>query len=116
MKETRLKILQYVAGIGLFFFAGLHLLLMHLAGGSPDSAGSVAGRAASAGWLTVYIFLLIFGLYHGLHGVRTVILEFSLPERALKAVNWGLVAIGVAVFGYAVYIPVNGFLYPWFVT
>lgn len=114
MKETRLKILQYVAGVALFFFVGLHLLLSHLAGGSPESAGSVAGRAASAGWLTIYVFLLVFGLYHGLHGVRGVILEFSLPERVVKAVDWGLVLLGLAVFGYAVYIPVNGFLYPWF--
>jgi succinate dehydrogenase / fumarate reductase membrane anchor subunit len=109
MRENHLKILQYVTGIGLFFLVGLHLLLMHLAGGDPESWSSVAQRAASAGWLAIYILILIFGIYHGLHGVRGLILEFSLPDRAVKVLNWSIVFVGIAVFGYAVYIPVHAF-------
>jgi succinate dehydrogenase hydrophobic anchor subunit len=109
MRENHLKILQYVTGIGIFFLVGLHLLLMHLAGGDPEDWTSVAGRAASASWLAAYILILIFGIYHGLHGVRGVILEFSLPDRAVKVLNYSLVFIGIAVFGYAVYIPVHAF-------
>jgi len=109
MRENHLKILQYVTGIGLFFLVGLHLLLMHLAGGDPESWSSVAQRAASAGWLTIYILILIFGIYHGLHGVRGLILELSLPNRAVKVLNWSIVLIGLAVFGYAIYIPVHAF-------
>jgi succinate dehydrogenase / fumarate reductase membrane anchor subunit len=109
MRENHLKILQYVTGIGLFFLVGLHLLLMHLAGGDPESWTSVAQRAASASWLAAYILILIFGIYHGLHGVRGLILELSLPNRAVKVLNWSIVLIGLAVFGYAVYIPVHAF-------
>jgi succinate dehydrogenase / fumarate reductase membrane anchor subunit len=109
MRENHLKILQYVTGIGLFFLVGLHLLLMHLAGGDPESWTSVAQRAASASWLAAYILILIFGIYHGLHGVRGLILELSLPNRAVKVLNWSIVLIGLAVLGYAVYIPVHAF-------
>ena len=110
MRENHLKILQYVTGIGLFFLVGgYHLLLMHLGKGDPESWSSVAQRAASAGWLTIYILILIFGIYHGLHGVRGLILEFSLPDRAVKVLNYSIVFVGIAVFGYAVYIPVHAF-------
>jgi succinate dehydrogenase / fumarate reductase membrane anchor subunit len=110
MRENHLKILQYVTGIGLFFLVGgYHLLLMHLGKGDPESWSSVAQRAASASWLAIYILMLIFGIYHGLHGVRGLILEFSLPDRAVKVLNYSMVFIGIAVFGYAVYIPVHAF-------
>jgi succinate dehydrogenase hydrophobic anchor subunit len=109
MRENHLKILQYVTGIGLFFLVGgYHLLLMHLGKGDPASWSSVAQRAASAGWLAIYI-LLIFGFYHGLHGVRGLILELSLPNRSIKVLNWSIVLGGLAVFGYAIYIPVHAF-------
>jgi len=110
MKETHLKILQYITGIGLFFFVGAHLLISHLSRGEPTTWASVSGRAASSGWLAFYIFLLIFGIYHGLQGLRTIILEFSIPNPAVKVLNWVLVALGLAVFGYAVYIPINAFI------
>jgi len=110
MRENHLKILQYVTGIGLFFLVGgYHLLLMHFGKGDPESWSSVAQRAASAGWLTIYILILIFGIYHGLHGVRGLILEFSLPDRAVKVLNYSIVFVGIAVFGYAVYIPIHAF-------
>jgi succinate dehydrogenase / fumarate reductase membrane anchor subunit len=109
MKETRLKILQYLTGIGIFFFVGTHLIVSHLGSGEPTSWESVSERAASAGWLTLYLFILVFGLYHGLHGLRTIILEFSLPNSAVKVLDWALVAIGIAIFGYAAYIPISSF-------
>ena len=109
MKETRLKILQYITGIGLFFFAGTHLIVSHLSSGEPTSWESVSDRAASAGWLTLYLLLLIFGLYHGLHGLRTIILEFSFPNYAVRVLDSALVTIGIAIFGYAAYIPISAF-------
>jgi succinate dehydrogenase hydrophobic anchor subunit len=110
MRETHFKFLQYLTGIGIFFLVGLHLLISHLGSGEPSEWSSVAQRAASAGWLIIYILILIFGIYHVLHGMRGIILEFSLPQTAVKALNWATVLIGLAIFGYAVYIPINGFM------
>jgi succinate dehydrogenase / fumarate reductase membrane anchor subunit len=109
MSETRLKLLQYITGIGLFFLAGIHLIVSHLSGGEPASWESISERAASAGWLALFLLLLIFGLYHGIHGLRTIIIE-SIPRLPAKYVDWTLIAAGVAIFIYAAYIPINAFL------
>ena len=110
MRETHFKFLQYLTGIGIFFLVGLHLLISHLSSGEPEAWSSVSQRATSAGWLTIYILILVFGIYHVMHGVRGIILEFSLPQTAVKALNWTIVFIGVAIFGYAVYIPINAYM------
>jgi len=109
MRETHLKTLQYVAGIGIFFLVGLHLLISHLGSGESTEWSSVSQRATSAGWLAIYILILIFGIYHGMHGIRGLILELSLPNKAVKVLNWAMLSIGIAVFGYAVYIPIQAF-------
>jgi succinate dehydrogenase hydrophobic anchor subunit len=59
-------------------------------------------------WLAFYILLLIFGLYHGLHGLRTIIIEL-LPRLPAKVVDRTLVTVGVAIFIYAAYIPISAF-------
>jgi succinate dehydrogenase hydrophobic anchor subunit len=109
MKESHLKTLQYLTGIGLVIVVGLHLFISHLNGGEPTSWDSVSDRAASVGWFITYILILLFGIYHGMHGIRGVILEFSLPDRAVKMLNLTVILLGLAVFAYAVYIPIQGF-------
>jgi len=109
MREVHLKILQYITAIGIFFFVGVHLLVSHFSSGDPESWTSVVSRATSSGWFALYIFILVFGFYHTLNGLRTIILEFSIPQRAIKAVDWTLMIGGLAVFGYAIYIPIKAF-------
>jgi len=110
VRETNLKILVYISGIGLFFLVGIHLLVSFLGSGEPTSWESVSERATNAGWLALFILLLIFGLYHGIHGLRTIILELPIPKPPAKVLDWALLGIGIAIFGYAVYIPINAFL------
>lgn len=110
MRETNLKLLQYITGIGLFFLVGLHILVIYLSSTEQTGWESVSARAASAGWLAFYVLILIFGLYHGIHGLRTIILELSIPKPPAKVLDWAFVTIGIAIFGYAVYIPINAFL------
>ena len=110
MREVHWKLLQYITGIGIFFLVGYHLIFSHFQSDEITEWSSVSERAASAGWLTFYVLILIFGIYHVLHGIRGIILEFSLPPSAVKALDWAIVLIGVAVLGYAVYIPINGFI------
>src|SRR4030042_2005195 len=61
MRETHFKFLQYLTGIGIFFLVGLHLIISHLSSGEPEAWSSVSQRAASAGWLTIYILFRITG-------------------------------------------------------
>lgn len=110
MKETRLKLLQYITGIGLFLFAGWHLIFSHMIGKEVTGWESVTERATNSGWFVFYILLLIFGIYHGLHGLRTIILEFSIPNSAVRALDVAILLVGIAVFAYAVSIPIYGFV------
>ncbi len=111
MRESQLKILQYIAGIALFFLVGTHFIVTFVLG-EPSSWEAVSGRAASAGWLAFYVLFLVFGLYHGIHGLRTIILELPIPKPPAKLVDGTLVLAGIAIFGYAVYIPINALLTP----
>ena len=108
MSETKLKLLQYITGIGLFFYVGAHLIVSHLGSGDPAAWESVAARASSSFWLVFYILLIVFGLYHGIHGLRTVIIE-SFPRLPAKLVDRTLMAAGVAILIYALYIPISAF-------
>ncbi len=108
MSETKLKLLQYITGIGLFFYVGAHLIVSHLSSGEPAAWESVAARASSSFWLAFYILLIIFGLYHGIHGLRTIIIE-SFPRLPARLVDWTLLTAGVAILAYALYIPISAF-------
>ncbi len=108
MKETRLKILQYVSGIAIFIVAGFHILYSHFLKEDVTEWNSIADRAADNWWLAFYVLLLIFGLYHGLHGLRTIILEyFSISNSTVKVLDYVFVIAGLAILGYGTYIPVE---------
>lgn len=110
MKETRLKLLQYITGVGLFALAGTHVIYLHLIKDHAAEWNSVAARAAELGWVIFYIALIAFGLYHGLHGFRTIVLEwFSIADKKVKFFDALLVMVGIAILTYAVFIPLNAY-------
>ncbi|MFO8102171.1 MAG: hypothetical protein R6U37_08430 [Dehalococcoidia bacterium] len=108
MKESRLKVLQYVSGIAIFILAGWHILFSHFVEDEVTTWESVADRAADNWWFAFYVLLLIFGLYHGIHGLRTIILEyFSISDSSVQVLDYVLFIIGLAILGYGIYIPVD---------
>ncbi len=118
MREVYLKLLQYVTAVASFFLLATHLVLLHLddilrvlgvEAGDMTAWSSVSERAASAGWLAFYIVFLAVALYHGLYGLRGIVSELSLPPGAIRMLNWVLVIIGIALFAYAVYIPISAY-------
>jgi succinate dehydrogenase hydrophobic anchor subunit len=110
MKETRLKLLQYITGVGLLVLAGVHVIYLHLVKDDADEWKSVAERAADFGWVIFYLALIAFGLYHGLHGLRTIILEwFSVADDKVKYLDTLLVMVGIAILTYAAFIPLNAY-------
>jgi succinate dehydrogenase hydrophobic anchor subunit len=112
MLRTRLHLLFLLSGIGAAIFLGIHMAVQHLnhilAAGDPDPTSwiSMIGRATQNGWVAVYIFLLAFGLYHGLYGLRGIILEMTTGEKTEQAVTWIFIIGGLAVFGWASYVPI----------
>lgn len=54
-------------------------------------------------WQTIDIAFLFVALYHGLNGVRNIVLDYSrIGQRAARLVTWALVAVGVVWFYWGV--------------
>ena len=113
MRESHYWLLFQIAAVLLFVFLGTHLVIMHLVGvdtGEATSWSSVMERAHSSGWLAIYIIFLALALYHGLYGLRRILIELSLPSFAVRTIKWAIPLVGVAVFAYGIYIPINAYL------
>ena len=119
MRTTYLRFLQLITGGLIFLFAGTHLVLMHLDDilgffgvgiGQPTSWASMIERAGQGFWLAFYIIFLALILYHGLNGLRGVILEVTPRPKAERIVTGLIFAFGVIAFGLGIYVPVELFI------
>ncbi len=109
MKESRLWIAHLFAGFCLIFLLLSHILLMHYSEllnvigidvQNVLSFNEVIKRAKSAGFKIIYILFLIFALYHGLYGLRNILIETPFGEKFSKPIGIILLTIGVLFFIY----------------
>ena len=104
---SSIQIWQYITAIVLVFVLGFHLL-ERVPGISPltpesyeDSLSYEAVRKAYTSYWWVLAILLLAALFHGLNGVRGILLEWRQSRGWTIAVNvvvW-LAFIGLAGFG-----------------
>jgi succinate dehydrogenase / fumarate reductase membrane anchor subunit len=98
------------AGMVILVFLGLHMAIMHLdvtggglgvPGDKPVDWASVALRAQSLFFTVTYVVLVGAALYHGLYGLRNILLELNPGPGLRRTINLGLAAVGLAlvVFG-----------------
>ena len=111
MRATYLWILQLITGALIAILLGIHLALMHLddtlgAGGEATGWTAMINRAGDGLFAALYIALLAVGLYHGINGLRGVILETSPSPRTERIINWTSLVLGIIVFAGAAYVPV----------
>lgn len=111
MRETRLWSLHLLAIPFIFVLLGMHLALMHYApvfyGMSVDKArefSTMIVRGKSVVQFILYILLLIAGLYHGLYGLRGILRELPLTPTMIKAVDTGILLLGLAIFALGTYV------------
>jgi succinate dehydrogenase hydrophobic anchor subunit len=98
MRERSLWTFHIAASGIVLILLGVHMVLMHLMGGEPLEWNSVAERMRSVAFATTYVLLLGAALYHGLYGLRNILLELG-PRPALKrATNAVLLVGGLALF------------------
>ena len=116
MRNTYLQIVQLASGVLIAILLGIHVVLMHLdkilsffGSNVADVTGweSMIERSRQGLWVGIYIALLIFGLYHALNGLRTIILEMTPSARISRAVTWVIIIIGIAAFVMGTYVPVS---------
>ncbi len=90
MKESILWLFQIVTAILIFFLLGLHVSAQHLgAFAAFPNLGEISFKA-----------LMFVALYHGLFGIRSMLLEINMGRAAEVAVTWILFLGGLAFFLY----------------
>ncbi|MBM3334032.1 hypothetical protein FJY63_05165 [Candidatus Sumerlaeota bacterium] len=96
MRETKFWTWHILAGAVVLVLLGLHMIVMHMgsivgllnpAGGEPIAWANVLARSRMVGLVAVYILLLGAALYHGLYGLRTILLEMGPGAALQKAIN-----------------------------
>jgi succinate dehydrogenase hydrophobic anchor subunit len=107
MRDRTLWTWHIGAGVVILVLLGLHMAIMHLSstlgilgagGGEPTDWASVAARAQSLFFTVTYVLLLGAALYHGFYGLRNILLELNPGPGVRRAINYGLLAIGLALF------------------
>lgn len=117
MRESNYWFISLVAGACMIVLLGVHLMLMHLGtlmaflgipAQEPLSYAAVAGRAKSITWVISYVALLGLALYHGLYGLRSILMEMRSFQKS-RASTWVLVIIGVAAFSFGSYVVIRAY-------
>lgn len=107
MKETKYWTWFILAGLIIFVFGGLHMIIIHLNsivsifnpfGSNSVAWENVAYRSRSIGFTFIYIILLGAALYHGFYGLRTILLELGLKRSAEHKLTVSLWVIGAVLF------------------
>jgi succinate dehydrogenase / fumarate reductase membrane anchor subunit len=106
-RATSAWLWQAFTGVGLVILLGLHLIANHfiVKGGLRDFADVVTYLRTPL-ILVLEVLFLIFVTTHAMLGVRAILLDFGLSERAEKRLSQALIVIGVLTVGY-------GFLLTW---
>ncbi|MFC1985364.1 hypothetical protein ACFLWC_00030 [Chloroflexota bacterium] len=119
MRNTYLWLLQLVTGVLIAVLLGIHIALQHLDAvlgffgvevAEPTSWASMIGRSSQGIWVGLYIALLAVGLYHGINGLRNIILEVTPSARAGRIVSRVIIAFGIIFFVGGIYVPVALFV------
>lgn len=123
MRESRLWFWHLISGLVLIVLLGIHTVIQHfdsilgLLGILPREAWtqgvaitegalnfqySVLPRMKMVSMTVIYTLLIVFGLYHGLYGVRSMLYELKISAAAKRAAGVLLLILGVAAGVYGV--------------
>ena len=93
--------LQRITGAMLLILLAAHFWVEHFVT-APVRRGDltydvVVSRLSNPAWQVIDIAFLLIALYHGLNGLRNIILDYGpLGRRVMGAINAALVVVGVA--------------------
>jgi len=118
MKESSKWTLHIAAGVVILVLLGLHMMIMHmqtllgwlgLGTESVLSFESVAQRGKQVFFMATYIILLGAALYHGLYGLRNILLELIPGRGAQKGFGVLLTLVGLGFFAIGTYAAITAF-------
>ena len=104
MRESTLQWLNYGMIVAIFVTLAVHLATHAFLGvsGYEDSLTyeSVIGRYRAVLTVVTLGVLLVAASFHGLYGLRNVLLEFRSGRGWDRAVTVGVVALGIVMVGW----------------
>ena len=115
MRNTRLTLLHMITGVFIAALLGIHMVIAHLddiliffgvEAADPTSWESMMGRASQGIWTGLYVALLALVLYHGLYGLRGIILEVTSSARIARIITRAFIVIGISTFAWGTYVSV----------
>jgi succinate dehydrogenase hydrophobic anchor subunit len=117
MRDRTLWTWHIGAGAVILVFLGLHMTIMHLGGASPTMTNpfggepatwqNVAARAKSLFFTVTYVVLLGAALFHGLYGLRNILLELNPGAGLRRGINVVLSLAGVGLFAFGTWVAVT---------
>ncbi len=117
MKESKLWFLQFLTGFLLLFLLTMHMGIMHLedifgfisrvAGAEPLDWKAVLHRSKQVAFLVVNIIFLGAALFHGLYGLRNILIEAFSSKKFGKIIGIILLVLGIFLFLYGSYATVG---------
>ncbi len=120
MKESRLWFLQFLTGAILLFLLTMHMGIMHLedifgfisrvSGVEPLDWKAVLHRSKQTAFLVVNIIFLGAALFHGLYGLRNIIIEALPAKKFGKIIGLLITVFGFLLFLYGSYATISVFV------
>ena len=104
--------LQRVTGAGLIVLLLIHFIVNHYFNITEAEQGALEGlvvfdnvaeRFETIGYWVISILLLSFTLFHGLNGIRNIVIDYGARGAAEKAATGVLSIIGVAAFVFGIF-------------
>jgi succinate dehydrogenase cytochrome b556 subunit len=102
-------LMQRVTAVVLIVGLGTHLVATHILNIGDLSYDNIAARLAGAFFIIIDVGLLAAAIFHGLNGLRMVLLDYFWNARRQRLVfTWLLWAFGTAFFIFGLWA-----LWPW---
>lgn len=87
---------QRVTGVALIFLIAVHMWSSHYA--HPDvhpEYSNLVERLRTIGYIALDFSLLVIALFHGLNGVRNIVLDYTSKSIVVKRWSIGLAVVGI---------------------
>jgi succinate dehydrogenase hydrophobic anchor subunit len=116
MRDRTLWTFHVLAGLVILVLLAMHMAIMHLspslglhtiAGTSPVDWRNVLARMKDVSFAVAYVVLLGTALYHGLYGLRNILLELNPGKGVRAAISYGLLLLGIGLFAFGTYVAVS---------
>ncbi len=104
MRESTLRLINYVMIALILAALPLHFATHAFLGVASQKESltydSVVGRYRAGATTTMLVALLVGASYHGLYGLRRILLELSSGPRWNRVITMGIVTAGTVMLGW----------------